>query len=79
MKQNLEDLGLTEFEDFIWSKAFRKKIVVVNANCHGPGLIDYLQLSDRFCKNYMVYPVKQVHLNDEIPLNLLKNTDVYIH
>ena len=79
MKQNLINLGLVEFEDFIWSKVFRKKIVVVNANCHGPAVINYLQLSPTFCKVYMVYPVPEIHLNNEIPHNLLKNADVYIH
>ena len=79
MRQNLVDLGLIEFRDFVWTKAFRKKIVVVNANCHGPAVVKYLQLSPAFCKEYMVYPVPEIHLNNEIPLNLLKNTDVYIH
>lgn len=79
MRQNLTGLGLVEFEDFIWSKAFRKKIAVVNANCHGPAVIKYLRLSSDFNKTYMVYPVPEIQLNNEIPSNLLKNTDLYIH
>lgn len=79
MKENLTGLGLIEFEDFIWSKAFRKKIVVVNANCYGEPLIEYLKLSATFCEKYMIYPVPPIFLNDEISNNLLKNTDVYIH
>lgn len=79
MKQNLENLGLTEFEDFIWTKVFRKKIVVVNANCHGPALIRYLHLSAVFCNNYMVYPLPMSYEMQEISSNLLKNADVYIH
>lgn len=79
MKQNLVDLGLIEFKDFVWTKAFRRRIVVVNANCYGSAVIKYLQLSPVFCKEYMVYPVPVIYLNNEISLNLLKNTDVYIH
>lgn len=79
MRQNLVDLGLIEFEDFVWTRAFRKKIVLVNANCHGSAVIKYLNLSPAFCKAYMVYPVPEIQLNNEIPQNLLRNTDVYIH
>ena len=79
MRQNLTDLGLAEFEDFVWTRAFRKKIAVVNANCHGPAVIKYLRLSSDFNETYMVYPVPEIQLNNEIPSNLLKNIDLYIH
>lgn len=81
MKENLEKRGLKEFEHFVWSKVFGKKIVLVNANCHGDGIVRYLEQSKKFCDGYAVYPLPPVHINEkkEIPAVLLHNADVYLH
>lgn len=34
IKGILRERGLVEFENFIWSLAFNKKIVVMNMNCY---------------------------------------------
>lgn len=81
MKGLLEKTGLKEFKDFVWSRIVDRKIVLVNANCHGAALIRYLEQSDRFSAEYAVYPLPAVHLNSqkEISLELLHNVDIYIH
>lgn len=81
MKKNLEERGLKEFDHFIWAKVFRKKIVLVNANCHGDAIIKYLEQSGKFCDRYAVYPLLPVHINEkkEIPAEVLQNADVYLH
>ncbi len=77
----LKTASFVEFLDFIWSRAYGKKVVVVNANCHGSALIKYLNLSKTFNKEYFVYPLSEIHENYEgqIPEELLNNADVYIH
>lgn len=81
MKENLEKRGLREFEHFIWDKLFEKKMILVNANCHGDAIIKYLELSNRYIEQYAVYPLLPIHVNEakEIPAELLLNADVYIH
>ena len=81
LKRKLCAQGLKEWEHFLWSKVFRKKVVVINANCHGEAIEKYLNLSPSFCNEYMIYPLLAVHLNlkGEIEPELLKHTDVYIH
>ena len=44
-------------------------------------LAQYLKLSKNFCKDYIIYPVPNIHLNTEkkIANDLLKEVDVFIH
>lgn len=81
IKRKLCEYGLKEWKHFIWSKTFRRKIVVINANCHGDAIEKYLNQSAVFCNEYMVYPIPAIQLNKEgkIDLDLLRHTDVYIH
>lgn len=81
MKQCLEERGLTEWKDFIWSQTFRKKVVVINANCHGLAVEWYLRQSAEFCNHYVIYPIPAIQRNEkgEIETALLQHTDVYIH
>lgn len=80
-KQILRERGLQEFVDYIWAELFRKKVVCINANCHGTALIQYLNLSKKFCDKFAIYPTPNIHLNVQkaIDIDLLKNCDVYIH
>lgn len=75
------NVGMKEWEDFIWSKTFNKKVVLINANCHGLAIQNYLEQSNTFCNNYFIYPVPAVHLNKdkELSKDLIKNVDVFIH
>ena len=81
IKEVWELNGKKEFCDFVWSRTYKKKLVVVNANCHGEALIRYLELSQKFQEEYFVYPMPQIQENcDEgISERLLSHTDVYIH
>ncbi len=81
IKKRLESVGKKEFRDFILSKAYNKKIVVINANCHGEAIISYLSLSKKFGEEYFVYPLPQIQENYEgsISQELLLNADVYMH
>lgn len=81
IKHILCNYGLKEWRNFIWSKTVGRKVVLINANCHGAAIQKYLEQSARFCNEYMVYPIPEIQLNTEgeISDDLLKNTDVYIH
>lgn len=81
IKEKLCAIGMIEWDNFIWSKAFRRKLVIINANCHGAAIQKYLELSATFCNLYFVYPVPAVQVNEEkeISPELLKHTDVFIH
>lgn len=80
IKKDLCGYGMKEWEHFIWSRAFRRKVVVINANCHGDAMIKYLRQSISFWNGYMIYPIPAVHLSEGIiDIDLLQHTDVYIH
>lgn len=81
IKKQLIAKGYKEFQDFIWSKLWKKKIVVINANCHGTALRHYLESSECFRDRYAIYPVPEIYLNDkkEIDENILQHADVFIH
>ena len=77
----LEAHELVEWSDFIWSKCFGKEIVCINANCYGTALKTFLNASKTFSKKYFIYPMDEIHLNEnkKIPENLLEHLDIYIH
>lgn len=52
IKQILEQRGCTEFEHFIWAPFFKKQLVVINANCQGEAISQYLMLSENLKKAY---------------------------
>lgn len=79
IKESLVNKGLTEFHNFIWSKMWNKKIVVINANCHGTALKKYLNTSKEFNTRYAIYPMEEIQFNTYIDDNLLKHADVFIH
>jgi hypothetical protein len=77
----LKERDLVAFKDYVWSRAYGKKLVVVNANCHGRALIQYLNMSRVFEKEYFVYPLPELQDNKEgiIPEEVLKSADIFIH
>ena len=76
----LDELGLIEFKHYAHISYFEKKIVVVNANCHGIGLIKYLNMSKEFRTKYVICLIPEIQSNDkkEISTYLLENLDVLI-
>lgn len=81
IKEMLVKRGLNEFQDFVWYNICYKKIVVINANCHGNALQSYLRESKRFNMEYTIYPIEEIQNNKfkEIDEMLLAVTDIYIH
>jgi len=77
----LESKGLHEFSDFIWTRYYKRKIVIINANCHGNYLRDYLNSSVQFKEKYFlaVVPPINENKNGKISDVLLHNCDIYIH
>lgn len=73
--------GFVEFENFIWAEVLEKKLVLINTNCYGGAVKEFLQKSKQFCDEYIVYPLPWVHLNKDkkIDNRLLQKVDLYIH
>lgn len=79
IKDLLGKRGLNEFDNFIWFRMWNKKIIAINANCHGTALKKYLTASDEFNLKFAIYPIPELQNNFLIEDNILKNVDVYIH
>lgn len=80
LKSILESYGLVEFQHFNWIRYVEKKLIVINANCYGEALTEYLNMSREFRRKYEIYPLKPIHLNKEaINPFLMKSLDVFIH
>lgn len=81
IKVLLEERGLIEYVNFTWASEYGKKLVVINANCHGRALVNYFQCCREFFYQYIVHPIPEIQKNAEksININLLKNADVFIH
>lgn len=79
--RELDKRGLEEWKNYVWSKTYNKKLVVINANCHGDAIVRYLMTSNKFRRDYFVYPYVEIQNNVDGALNeeLLKRADVYIH
>jgi hypothetical protein len=79
IKDQLISEGLTEFEDFIYWKLFKKKVVLLYGNCHMAVVRDMLYTSQEFNKKYGIYPLKLIQeLKNKIPDSLLEKVDVLI-
>lgn len=80
IKAVLDTLGLSEFKHYAHISYFEKKIIAINANCHGVGLVRYLNMSKEFRKKYVIYPIPEIQSNSnkEISPLLLGNLDVLI-
>lgn len=81
IKQMLVKRGLKEFENFAWYYICYRKIVVINANCHGNMIQKYLRMSKDFNTKYAIYPIEEIQNNKskEIDEMLLRVADVFIH
>ena len=79
--KNILDLsGLIEFKHYVHISYIEKKVLVVNANCHGLGLKKYLCMSKEFRKKYVIYHMPEIQDNKdkEISRFLLDKIDVLI-
>lgn len=81
VSKELSEMGLEEFKDYIFYSWIGKKIVLLHGNCHLDVIGEYLNSSEKFQKEYAIYPNPRIYDNKEhrIRDNILYNCDVWIH
>lgn len=82
IQQKLEDLGYTEFDDYILEEYYDKKLVVIYGNCHTTAITDLLLQCEEFCKKYAIYriiPVCDIHSPKYFDHPVFRNCDVFLH
>ncbi len=81
MRNLLVGNGYKEFEDFMWTKSYGKKLVLINANCHGDAIYEFLQSSQEFISKYYIHRLPAIQDNSigEIADTILSKADLYIH
>ena len=86
IRKILED---NNYHNYVWSKTKltdNRKIVIIQANCHGPVYQEFLLKNEWFNEHYRIIEIPQVQLYPNhcftyggLPVDLLENCDVYIH
>lgn len=61
IKKKLIKEGKTEFKDFIGYRMFNRKICVINANCYGIYVKQFLEENSEFRDVYGIYPIPPIH------------------
>ena len=81
IREILLQYGLTEFSDFVYMVYLEKKMVLINANCHGGALAHYLTSSKCFNSAFQIYQLPEIQDNEEKSISpyVLENADVFIH
>lgn len=81
IKRQLCEAGHKEFENFSYYQFFLKKIVLLHGNCHMAIIRKFLLSSEKFSKQYVVYPLPAIHnmKGKYIDEQALKNCDLFIH
>lgn len=80
IKNNLEAIGLNEFNDFTWVNHFNKKQVIIYGNCHMSKIKEYLEIQPEFIRKYYIsyYRIGD-ETEEEYPgEKQLANCDVFI-
>ena len=84
ISDSIKNLGLVEFDHFIWYGLYRKKVCFINANCHGPLIAKYLGDSSAFRKKYGIHPFlahASYFIKDKRPLDnhFLRHVDLLLY
>ena len=81
VSEQLSEMGLEEFSDYIFFPWIKKKVVLLHGNCHLDVIEEYLKSSGKFQKEYAVYPNPRICNNKEHRIEdyILSNCDVWIH
>lgn len=81
IKKQFCEMGLVEFEDFIYYEWMFKQLVLLHGNCHLDIIESYLRSSKIFLNQYSIYPVQRICMNNEkkISVEVLHNIDLWIH
>lgn len=81
IKQQLEEMGYKEFENFIYDDLYEKKVTICYGNCHASFIKIRLEECKAFSDQYAFYPLPPVQMLDINILNdnLLKNIDLFLY
>jgi len=84
IKKELEELGMVEFQDFIYWECYQKKIAIIYGNCHTEPVKQALKQQKVFSDMYGFYPIEpiqELYKKGETILSYkaLKCCDLFIH
>ena len=81
ISEQLRNMELSEFEDFIFYPLIDRKMVLLHGNCHMSIVKEYLESCEYFNKEYYIYynPLICNNTEHKIRKEVLKNCDVWIH
>lgn len=65
VRNQLEEYGLNEFEDFVGWEFFHKKVAIIHGNCYRRIWDICLKSSKEFNAVYAIYDNPQIHLNEK--------------
>lgn len=77
IKKKLQELQ--EFVNYIYYGWIDKKMVFLHGNCHMDVIEGFLNSSDKFIKEYAVYPTPRICTREKLNEEVLKYMDVWIH
>ncbi len=80
IRNQLEDFGLDEFEDFIGWEFYNRKVALIHGNCYRRIWDQCLNSSEDFKRKYTLYENPQIHMNTEraIRESALRHCDLLI-
>ena len=81
ISNQLQGMGLNEFDDYIYYEWAYKKVVLLHGNCHMSVIKEYLNSSNQFSKEYSCYPNPPICDNPKrkIADSALATCDLWIH
>lgn len=82
IRPQLMQLGIREFEDFMYAGWYRKKMVLLHGNCHMGALGEALASSEEFNENYYIYKhrmIQEYKDGETIDPYIIRHCDVFIH
>ncbi len=82
IRQQLQNLGYREFEDFIPYQIFRKKIAVAYGNCHMDAIKSYMECHREFSAEYGFYPFPSIQNLKDFKCDyadILTHCDLLLH
>ena len=82
IRPQLLQLGLKEFENFMYAGWYHKKMALLHGNCHMHALSEALSSSEEFSKEYFIYKhrmIQEYKDGETINSYLIEHCDVFIH
>ena len=82
IRRQLIQMGYHEFEDFIPSKIYKKKLAVAYGNCHMGIVKRYLECSREFTLEYGFYPfplIQEIKDMDIECQDILRHCELFLH